>query len=902
MKKKALIVDANALLHRAWHALPPMTSPSGKLVNAAYGFASVMIKILASERPEVLAVCWDTPEPTFRHKALESYKAHREEQPDEFYDQVTDAQDIVTALGGTNVSLPGYEADDLFGTLAVRLEKDGFDVTILTGDKDAWQLISDDIHVLAFKKGVSETVLFTPESLLLIAGLRPDQIVDYKAMRGDASDNIPGIRGIGEKTATELLQSYGDLDGIMAAAHDEKSKIAPGVRAKLLAGEQIAQDTLPIVRIVTDAPTETKIDDLGRRLVDEKAVMRLFTDLGFKSLIGRISFSDKANSISDSDNDAEISRSTPKADKAKTAKKTKDATSVNATPRKSSAFKVAVDLKDFVAKARSAGTLAVFLPEVAQASLFQESPSLLLATAEDLLSLTEAAFKSEKDKKIIADILSDEAVKKIGHDLKRSCHWIAEHGMSLKGVGFDTELAAYLLAAGERGHDLNILSVMYLQRTLDQEVHAESLSAILDLVPILQGELEKNNLLPVFERMELPLITILSDMERYGIKIDVGYFKEVSTNLHEVKSGLEKDMQEMAKETFNPLSPKQLTHVLFDVLQISTKGIKRGKTGISTAAAELDKLHGVHPIIDLIERHRELSKLLSTYVDALPVLADKNGRVHTTFNQAVTATGRLSSSEPNMQNIPIRTELGRQVRRGFVASPGTVLLSCDYSQIELRIVAALAKDKQMLQAFERGEDIHTATAANIWGLELDKVTKDQRRVAKAINFGLIFGQGPQGLARSAEISFDEAKEFIARYFDAFSGVREWMELGKALAASQGYVETLFGRRRALPEIHSPMHMVRAQAERMAINMPVQGTEADLMKLAMIAVAEKLPEISSDTKMLLQVHDELVFEVPMGQENIVAEQVSDIMQHVEKIGCPIVVDAKVGSNWDEMKKI
>ena len=342
-----------------------------------------------------------------------------------------------------------------------------------------------------------------------------------------------------------------------------------------------------------------------------------------------------------------------------------------------------------------------------------------------------------------------------------------------------------------------------------------------------------------------------------------------------------------------------MVYTLFDVLKISDKGIKRGKTGISTAAAELDKLAGAHPIVELIEQYRELSKLLSTYVEALPQQADDQGRVHTTFNQAVTATGRLSSSDPNLQNIPVRTELGREVRRAFISKPGHMLLSCDYSQIELRIAAALAKDKNMLEAFEKGEDIHTATAAKICNLNPTDVTKDQRRIAKAINFGLIFGQGPQGLARTSGISFDEAKIFIARYFEVFSGIKDWMEWSKAIAGKQEYVETLFGRRRMLPEIHSPLPQIRSQAERMAINMPIQGTEADLIKMAMIVIADKLPSISQDTRMLLQVHDELVFEVPEEEVKKVAPQLIGIMQNIQKIGCPIVVDAKYGKNWEEM---
>jgi len=903
MAKKALLIDANALLHRAWHALPPMTNPQGKMVNAVYGFTTILIKILNSIRPDVLAVCWDTPEPTFRHIAMPTYKAQREEQPDAFYDQIPMTQKIVEVFGGTNISQPGFEADDLLGTLAVKLEKAGQEVIILTGDKDAFQLITDKVSVLAFKKGVSETVTYTPVTLVQITGLRPDQIVDYKAMRGDASDNIPGISGIGEKTATELLQKFDDLPHIIKAAHDPKSKIADGVRRKLLDGEQVAKDTLPIVRIKTDVKVDLKTTDLIRRPMDEQAVLSAFGEMGFKSLVSR-ALSPKAGSQASSGK--EISRSEPTSAK-KIKVKTDGFPGLRRTSPEDDKHELIVaksekDVSSFLDRAYAQKSLIVHVPEVVQTSLFAETPGLLLGLDDGLLEIPKAILDKDTVHQMLGKALSDPKLLKVGHGLKTFCHWASDRKLEVDGLSFDTELAAYLLAAGERGHDLKTLTAMFLKRVLDEVSPSQSIVAIRELVPVLRKELEDKHLISVLDRFELPLIGLLADMETAGIMIDKVYLKSLSNELHGVKTKLEKQMQDMAGEPFNPLSPKQLTHVLFETLKISVKGIKRGKTGISTAASELDKLHGVHPIIELIEQHRELSKLLSTYVDALPQQADAESRVHTTFNQAVTATGRLSSSDPNLQNIPVRTEIGRKVRRAFVAKDGYVLLSCDYSQIELRIMAALAKDKKMLEAFEHGEDIHTATAANIWNLDIKEVTKDQRRTAKAINFGLIFGQGPQGLARSADISFEEAREFIARYFDVFSGVREWMDMSKALAASQGYIETLFGRRRMLPEIHSPLHMVRAQAERMAINMPVQGTEADLMKLAMIEVAKQLPSISSDAKMLLQVHDELLFEVPIKEVKTVAEQVVDIMQHVEKIGCPIVVDAKQGKNWEEMTAI
>ncbi len=885
--KKALVIDANALIHRAWHALPPMTAPDGKLVNAVYGFTAILIKILAQERPDVLAVCWDTATPTFRHEALETYKGKRVKQDQAFYDQFDDVKEVVKVLGGTNLELDGFEADDLLGTLAVRLEKDGYKVLLLTGDKDAWQLISKNVSVVAFKKGVSETVIYTPESLVEITGLRPDQVVDFKAVRGDASDNIPGIKGIGEKTMTELLQKYDHLQGILKAAKDPSSDIKSAVRQKLLEGEKIALETLPIVRIVTDAPIKFKVEDLLRRKVDEDDVVAVLSKFGFRSLIARLFGKQQEN----------LEHGTENVDQNKPSSKFQVPSSINHAVMTS-----VEDFEKFFDIVKKEGKIYIYLPEVVQESLFEDLPSVVFGSDEMTVTIAKQVLDKKEAKKILKLMIEDDDIKKIGHGLKEVWHWADALGLEIAGLDFDTELAAYLLAAGERGHDLKSVAAMKLQKVLDDTKPIMALDAIRELELRLRTELEEQKLSSVLERFEMPLIPILAKMEETGIMVDVKYFKKLAEELRKEKAKLEKKMHELAGEEFNPLSPKQLGHILFDVLEISTKGIKRGKTGISTAATELEKLHGLHPIIEMIEDYRELSKLLSTYVEAIPELADADGRVHTSFNQAVTATGRLSSSDPNMQNIPIRTELGRRVRKGFIAKKGYILLACDYSQIELRIAAALSKDKAMLEAFEKGEDIHTATAAKIWDLKPEDVTKDQRRVAKAINFGLLFGQGPQGLSRTADISYAEAKDFIDRYFVAFSGIREFMDTAKALASAQGYVETLFGRKRPLPEINSPLQMVRAQAERMAINMPVQGTEADLIKLAMIDVAKELPKVSKDARLLLQVHDELVLEVPEKDVKKVAKVVVETMQNVEKIGCPIVVDAKAGKNWEEMGPI
>ncbi|MFZ2804746.1 MAG: DNA polymerase I [Patescibacteria group bacterium] len=899
----ALLIDANALIHRAWHALPPLKAPDGRIVNAVYGFSSVLMNIAKLEHPDYLVVCWDTPEPTYRHVAMPSYKAQRVEQPDEFYDQFPLVKDVVEAFGAVNVELPGYEADDLLGTLATRLADDGVKVTLLTSDKDIWQMISPNIRVMAFKKGVSETVIYDEAMLKEVTGLTPSQIIDFKALRGDASDNLKGVPGIGEKTATELLLKFHDLEGIFKAARDAKSDMSASVRQKLMDGEAAAEETYPIVKLVIDAPVKLKNSDLLRKPADVEEVKQQFLTYGFKSLVSRLLTSKPDKPAAG----APITRTEPVERNKKAAKNVTrlSPTKTVAATGSRKTISSAKDLSAFLDEARKDGLLVVRPLEIPQASLFAETPGLALGSKETAVVLSSSALSDKAVMKALANAFEDKKLEKIGHGLKEAWHWCATKKMNLDGIGFDTQIASYLLSSGESGNDLPSVTASRLGVVFpdsDEKPFAE-VEAIRALRPLLQKELADQGMTKILERFELPLIPILGEMENRGVMIDRDYFKTLQEDFRKVKTRLEKEMVKLAGEDFNPASPGQLSHVLFETLKIPSKGIKRGKTGLSTAASELEKLEGAHPIIEKISEYREVSKLLSTYVETLPSQTDTDGRVHTTYIQIGAATGRMASTNPNLQNIPIRTELGRKIRRGFVASPGFTLLSCDYSQIELRVIAALAHDEKMLEAFRQNLDIHTATAAAIWHIPIDEVTKDQRRAAKAINFGIIYGQGPQGLSKAAGVPFQEARAFIDEYFHVYSGIREYLDQTKALAHKLGYVETLFGRRRPIPEINSPLPQMRAAAERMAINMPVQGTATgDLIKLALIALHEKLPKEFPDTRMLLQVHDELVFEVPIKDVKNVAARVKDIMENVEKIGCPIVADAKFGSNWEEMQRV
>lgn len=882
------IFDSNAMLHRAWHALPPLTSPDGQIVNAVYGVMRFAIHLLEEFHPDACVACWDTKAPTFRHEAYEAYKAQREKQPDELYAQIPLIQEGFTDIGIPSLWLDGFEADDLIGTIAVRAVNEGWDVRIVTGDRDALQLINPHVSVVTFKKGVSETFTYDEAELKSQFGLTPEQFVEYKAMRGDPSDNIPGIKGIGEKGATDLLRRFGSLKNIFSAAHDTSSDLSPSTRAKLLVGEKEIEAILELVRIRLDAPIEFVVQKQSFTPSSDGA-LQFFARLGFKSMSKRGGPSKGVKEIAPS------SEEPPSvAPKKNNARKERDGIEWVEATTEAALLKVlaSVDQKD---------ELLIYIHS-AEGSLFaQQLQDIVLLAGSVALTFPDTLLRSEKVLSILRECILS-ASSRVTHDAKGQRKLWKSFNIIIDEWHFDTMLAGYLLQAGDRAYDLSSLAVRYNQEPIIIQTAKEAGTLIRKLVSCLRKELTKENLQPILETYDLPLIPVLARMEEQGITIDLPYLKKLTEELQRDKAAIEKKMEELVGSSFNPASPAQLSEILFTKLQLPTKGVKRGKTGFSTAAAELEKLRGMHPLIELIEEHRELAKMLSTYVETLPALADADHRVHTTYQQAIAATGRLSSIDPNLQNIPIRTELGRRIRRAFIARPGYSLLSCDYSQIELRLVAAIAHDERMLEAFREGKDIHAATASAIWNVPLEQVTKEQRRIAKAINFGIIFGQGPQGLSQVADISYAEAKQFIATYFEVYKGIQEYMTQTKALAHTQGYVETLSGRRRYLPDLASSMHQLRAQAERMAINMPIQGTDSDLMKRAMIQVMAGLPQQSEQAVLLLQVHDELVLEVPDAEIKRIAAWVKETMESAEKFGVPIVVEAKAGKNWAELEKL
>lgn len=898
-KKQFLIIDGYALLHRAWHAIPPLTTKEGELVNAVYGFTAILLTVIKEFNPDYLAVALDRKEPTFRHKEYKEYKAQREKQPDELYNQIDRLREVIDAFGIPVYEKAGYEADDVIGTICVQKSVDRKDVqsVIVTGDMDTLQLVDDNTVVFTLRRGIKDTIIYDERSVKeRFDGIAPDQLIDFKALRGDVSDNIPGVRGIGEKTAISLIKEFGNLDNLYKNLNNPK--IRDKIRDLLRENKKEVELSRHLVTIVTDVKgLNFKLEDTAFGDFDRDKIFKLFQELEFNSLLKRLPGAE-----------VEVAEDSKK----------KLLTTSNSNYFLIDSEK---EFKEFLIKLKKQKIFAVDT----------ETTSLDVLEAK-LLGISfcwkaEEAYYVVSKKKFLQELkppLEDAKIKKVGHHIKYDLEILHGAGIDLRGVAFDTMLASYLLNPGSRGHKLDTAVFNELGHRMisyDDLVGKGKDKIKITEVPIktlahyscedadytwqlkekLGTKLSKEKLDNLFIKIEVPLIQALVEMELAGIKINPKFLSKMSIKVGRRLETLAKNIYKTSGVAFNINSPLQLKEVLFDKLNISTQGIRRTKTGISTAAPELEKLRGRHKIIDLIFEYRELAKLKSTYLDALPKLISKiDGRVHTSFNQTITATGRLSSSNPNLQNIPIRTELGREIRKAFVAKKGNKLISADYSQIELRILAHIAEDKNMIKAFREGQDIHTATAAKISNISLKKVTYEQRRAAKAVNFGIAYGMGPGRLSQQTELNRNEAKDFIERYFELYPNVKKYIEATKEFAAHAGYVQTLFGRKRYLPDINSGLPQLRAAAERMAINMPIQGTSADIIKIAMIGIQRELPEVSKNAKMLLQVHDELVFEVPGKAVKKVVKFIKEKMEGVFKLKVPLIVDVEIGDNWGEME--
>src|SRR3989338_7180112 len=891
--KKFIIIDGNAVVHRAYHAIPPLTTKEGLMVNAVYGFAMMLLKVLDNIKPDYCAVAFDVAGGTFRDALFTEYKAKRIKADQELYDQIPLIHNLVAAFGIPVLTREGYEADDIIGAVVERFyqKEKKLELVILSGDMDLLQLVRDRIKVFSFKKGLSEFTEFDPAAVKEKYGFGPEQVVDYKALRGDASDNIPGVPGIGEKTATLLLQKIGGIEEIYSMIkknNDQLTKnFSSAVLKKLIDGEASARMSYEVATVCREVPgLEFSLADCETKPLNRGALLPLFQRFGFVSLTRRLSEEDK-----------------------KTKKKSTVSQGFNLKIRNIGTG----ESKKIISQIRQAGKITIKEVVAGNSILTGAWQGFIFAHSSDFLYVDWEKL-NEIERHDWQEFFLDKDVVLFGHDLKQLVKTLFFSGIKVHSQLFDIMIASYVLNSGTRAHDLVSIALRELGEELpsgaqsslfgsDLASVANELSIILRVSESYRIALEKNKDEKVFDEIEMALIPVLAQMELYGVALDVHYLKELSGEAQIEVNKLTKKIWREAGEEFNIASPVQLRDILYEKMGLKLPGIKKGKTCYSTSASELEKMRGTHPIIEHIEDFRELTKLQNTYLEVLPTLVNpKTHRIHTSFNQAVAATGRLSSSDPNLQNIPIRTDLGRKIRHAFVAEKGKVLIVADYSQFELRIVASLANDAKLIEIFKRGEDVHKATAAIVNNVLLDEVTPDMRRAAKEVNFGVLYGMGVYGLSSRTGISQFEAKDFIEKYFQQFSGVKKYIDDTIAFARKEGYVETLFGRRRYISEIQSDNYQLRSAGERMAVNMPVQGTQADLVKMAMITIAKYLADNypNGEVKMILQVHDELVFEVSNDLESVLIPIIKEKMINVIKLKVPIEVSVGVGKNWGEAK--
>jgi len=926
-RKKLVLVDANAIVHRAYHALPPLSTKKGELVNAVYGFSMILLNMIKELKPHYIATCFDLEKPTFRHKEFAEYKAKRVKAPDELYNQIPRIKEVLQALNIPIFELVGFEADDLIGALARQAVKQrDVEIIIVTGDLDTLQLVDENTKVYTMRRGLTDTMIYDLGQVRERFGFEPRLLTDYKGLRGDPSDNIPGVPGVGEKTAGDLIKKYGSIKEIYANLDQLPEK----QQKNLTEFKEQAIFSKKLATIAIDMPIKLDLAACHVADYDRTKVAALFQELGFKSLLSKL-----PQSISTTEQTGLFEGKAKTREIEGDYQIVKDEKALRKLARdleKSNGF--VFDCETDYLNGNLIGIsfcwqekIAFYVPIENQKSKI--NPSTTLRIDGERSRTIKNQNEKEKNKinkkdfmRLIKPILESPKIPKYGHNLKYDYQILWREGIEVGPLTFDTMIASYLLTPQTRAHNLDNIAFVelgYEKIPLEELIGVKKLDNLADapldkvaqyscedadityrLVKYFAPQIKKEGLGVLFNEIEMPLVPILARMEEEGIKLDCQYLKKLSKKINQKIKNLQIKIYQMAGYKFNISSTQQLRKVLFDDLKISVDGIKRTKTGHSTAASELSKMRGDHKIINEVMGYRELTKLKNTYIDALPKLVDKKSRLHTSFNQTITATGRLSSSDPNLQNIPTRTDLGQAIRQAFVAGYGQKLISADYSQIELRIVAHLAHDKKMIQAFLDGEDIHSATAAEVYGVEENKITPKMRRVAKTVNFGVIYGMSPYGLSQSLGISREEAKNFIDKYFLIYQGVKKYTEEIVDVGKATGYVETLFGRKRYLPEINSGLFAVRNSAERMAINMPVQGTAADIMKKAMINVKSKIKNQKS--KLLLQVHDELVFEAPEKDVKKIAKEIKEIMEAVFKLSVSLEVEVKAGRNWQEMEKI
>jgi len=901
--KRVFLVDGSAVFYRAYFAFirNPLINSKGENTSATFGFINSLLKIIRDEEPEYLAVIFDTKHPTFRHERYADYKSTRAKMPDDLVEQIPRIHQAVEALNIPSYEMAGYEADDIIGTFARRAEEKGCEVWCVTGDKDFFQLVTDAVKIYNPKKASEPPEKMGREEVKAKFGVYPELVIDKLALMGDSSDNVPGIPGVGNKTADKLLEQFGSMEAVLEGYEQIKAK---GMRQKVAAGIDSARLSKELVTIDTNAPVEFKLSDLERREANYEKVKELFLEMEFNNLLKQF--------IPESDLPA-----------------------VEAPAAKTKAFYHTVenmaDLKKLVAALSKSKEIAVDTETTSLNALEAELVGVSLtdrANTGYYIPLGhsgegEVNLPFDESIKILKKLLEDKKVQKIGQNIKYDLEVLHRYDIDIEPISFDCMLASYVIDPSGRRHGLDFMVLKHFdyemqpiteligkgkgQKTFDTvpvakatPYAAEDADFTYRLRGILAPEIDTHDLNNLFYNFELPLIKVLAAMEETGIKVDGKFLGRLSSKMEKQLEGLKREIYEVAGMEFNINSTQQLSHILFEKLNLPTKGRTAKKTAYSTDVTVLEELAGMHPFPRLILDYRQATKLKSTYVDAIPrLISPTTGRVHTSFNQTIAATGRLSSTDPNLQNIPIRTEEGRQIRKAFIPrDKDHVLLAADYSQVELRILAHYSNDPGLIKAFKNEEDIHSRTAAEVFGLKLDEVTGKHRRVAKTANFAVIYGVSAFGLSQQTEMSVEESKQFIDTYFTRYPGIRTYMEETKQFARDKGYVTTLFNRRRYLPEINQKNFNMRQFAERTAINTPIQGTAADIIKKAMIIIHRDLQQMRS--RMVLQVHDELVFDVYKAELEEVKAMVRKGMENAVKLKVPITVDIGIGENWLEAK--
>jgi DNA polymerase-1 len=843
-KKRLYLIDATAFCYRAFYALTRLSTSFGQPTNAIYGFIKMLNKILKKNNPDYLAVCFDVSRDTFRARKFADYKIQRPPMPDELSSQIPFIKQIVSSYGIAILEKEGFEADDIIATVARRARKEGLNTTIISSDKDILQLVDEDTVVFSPYK--DEGVTYDKKMVIERFGASPKMISDIIALMGDATDNIPGVPGIGEKTAVELVKRFGSLQGLLHNLKElDKEKLRQSIsdnldKIKLNKELAVLDDNVDI---------DCDLDKLRVGSADIAGLVKLFRHLEFKTLLGELPSEEKETSAVKCEfiNDGELGR---------------------------------------------------IIRDGDELFLYGDNPENMF------FALRSRIFRVDKIGKNLNGILLDPKVNKVSHDLKKIKRFLAQAGIALEGLYFDVMIAAHLLDPAKSGYALDDLSIDYLGQRASAETveNEEAIALISQIKPKLEDALRDKSLLGLFRDIEMPLVEVLSDMELAGVKLDTKLLKKLSGDIEKRLVSLISSIYDLSGAQFNINSPKQLREILFERLKLPV--VKRSKTGPSTDEEVLRRLADKHKLPALLLEYRQLMKLKTTYIDTLPGLIDpKTGMLHTWFNQTATETGRLSSANPNLQNIPVRTDIGAQIRRSITASSeDNYLLSCDYSQIELRILAHLSKDEKLKLSFKQDKDIHKATASLIYGLDEKDVTAQMREMAKRVNFGIVYGLTSYGLARDLNIPPDEAQGFIDAYFTRYPKVKDYIQEQIKLAKDQGFVTTILGRRRYIPEINNKNQAIRQFAQRQAVNAPIQGSASDLIKLAMIDIHRRIKTRNLKSRMVLQIHDELVFDMPKPELAVLVELVKDRMENVLKLDVPIRVDTKLGQNWLEMEDV